>query len=89
MKVTPKTPDVRVDLYEYKNEAFVTYSPSSYETSARVVEFPKVWREDGKQFSVTNCSYTHNGDREDKVTVRIPKVADYYVYFCDYTIERY
>ena len=69
MKVTPNTPGASASLFESDKTAWVYYVGK-----ARVVEFPKVWRENGKQYKVTSCSYTHRGDNyfDDHVTIRAP-----------------
>lgn len=89
MKVTPKTDNVYTRLYDYDNTVSIEYSPRESNPVARVIEFPKVWREGGKQYTTYSCSYAHNGDCDDKVTVRVPDGVSCYVYCCDDTIEEY
>ena len=87
MKVTPKTDGVKV--YFFGTEVHVHYNPHQFDPSARVVEFPKVWREGGKQYKVVDCYYCHNGNYDDNVTVRIPKGALSSAVGCHDTIEKY
>lgn len=89
MKVTPKTSGVRTTLYDHDNTVAIDYSPNSWDPVARVVEFPKVWREGGKQYTTYRCTYYHNGDYDDKVTVRVPDGASCYAHSCDDTVEEY
>ena len=87
MKVTPKTEGVKE--YYFGMEVHLIYEPCPYDPAARVVEFPKVWREYGTQYKVTHCHYYHNGKWEDKVVIRVPQAAYASVTGCDETIERY
>ena len=89
MKVTPKTDGVHTSLYNYDMTVHIEYSPGSYDPVARVIEFPKVWREDGKQYKVSGCGYTHNGNSDDHITIRVPYGVGTYVSHCDETIETY
>lgn len=89
MKVTPKTDDVHTTLYNYSMTVSIDYRPGSYDPVARVIEFPKVWREDGKQYKVYSCSYYHNGNFDDHVTIRVPYGVNVCGFSCDETIERY
>ena len=79
MKITSKTHNVVVDLYDYCSEATVHYFPSSSDPVARVIVFPEVWRANGKKYKVTDCRYDHNGsfDWDDKVLIRIPREASH------------
>lgn len=87
MKVTPNTPGVSASLFD-DGDAWVDYYPSYSDPVARVIEFPKVWRVNGKQYKVVRCEYRHNGEREDKVIARSP-IGFVYIYDCDGTIESY
>lgn len=89
MKVTPKTDGVLTSLYNYSMTVSIDYRPGSYDPVARVIEFPKVWREDGKQYRVSMCSYTHNGNSDDHVTIRVPYGVNAYGFHCNDTIETY
>jgi hypothetical protein len=89
MKVTPKTNGAYTSLYEYDMTVTVYYSPASYDPVARVVEFPKVWREYGTQYKVRDCHYEHNGNDDDHVTIRVPRGVYAYGCNCDDTIEEY
>jgi hypothetical protein len=87
MKVSPKTNGAIVEsIYECSNEVSIGYRPGPNDPVARVVEFPKVWRMNGKQYNVYSCSYYHNGDRDDKVTVKGP-TCHIYGFGCDSTKE--
>lgn len=76
MKLTIKTDrvDVMTD-YPRSGEAnmfFETY----HEKAPRVIEFPKVVRVEGKQYSITECSYRCWGDRPRSIIkVRVPRGA--------------
>lgn len=87
MKVTTKTRCVRTFLYT--DEIEILYAPDSREPIPRVVEFPKVWREGGKQYKVWRCTYRHNGDYHDEVTIKAPVYASVYADDCSDTIEYY
>lgn len=89
MKVTPKTDGVYASLRDYDMTVGIDYLPRSCDPVARVVEFPKVWREYGTQYKVTNCHYYHNGKWDDKVVIRVPQAVYASVTDCDETIERY
>lgn len=89
MKVTPKTSGVSTSLYDHDNTVAIEYDASWSNSVARVVEFPKVWREGGKQYTTYSCTYRHNGDYDDKVTVRVPDGAYCYAFSCDDTVEEY
>ena len=89
MKVTPDTPKASAFFYHAIKEARIGYDPSSSDSVARVIEFPKVWRFGGTQYKVISCSYYHNGDSNDKVKVRVPYDASDSIWNCDYTVERY
>lgn len=89
MKVTPKTDGVHTSLYSYNMTVRIEYRPGSYDPVARVIEFPKVWREDGKQYKLCSCSYDHNGNSDDHVTIRVPRGVSVYGFYCDETIEEY
>lgn len=89
MKVTPKTDGVLTSLSNFNMTVSITYHPGSYDPVARVIEFPKVWRENGKQYEVCRCTYDHNGDSDDHVTIRAPYGVSVYGLHCDETIERY
>jgi hypothetical protein len=89
MKVTPKTDGVHTSLYNYDMTIHIEYSPGSYDPVARVIEFPKVWREDGKQYRVTMCDYNHNGNSDDYVTIRVPCGVNAFGFSCNSTIEIY
>ena len=87
MKVTHKTDGAVAVLRGM--EARVVYQPYSGDSVAKVVEFPKVWREDGKQYKVTDCEYYHNGNWDDKVVIRVPQGVFAVAWSCGYTIEKY
>ena len=89
MKVTSKLRGVSSRLFDSINTASIEYSPTSCDSVARVVEFPKVWREGGKQYTVDYCYYSHNGSYSDNVIMRIPRGADYYTSGCNDTVEYY
>lgn len=86
MKVTPKTDGVKE--YYFGMEVHLIYEPRPYDPVARVIEFPKVWREDGKQYKVVDCFYSHNGEWDD-VIIRVPQAACASAVGCSETIERY
>lgn len=89
MKVTTKTRCVFTMTYSFRGEVKIEYSPDSREPIPRVVEFPKVWREGGKQYKVCMCIYRHNGDYDDEVTIKAPKYTSVSGYGCRDTIEYY
>lgn len=89
MKVTPKTDGVRTTLGNLTMTVMISYYPGTFNPVARVIEFPKVWREDGKQYKVCSCGYTHNGSSDDHVTIRVPYGVSTHVSHCDETIEEY
>ena len=90
MKVTSKTRVVRAWVRDYfETEVSLEYYPDSRDPIPRVVVFPKVWREGGKQYKVTACTYNHPGNYGDKVTIRVPRGSDGRGFGCDGTIEYY
>lgn len=90
MKVTTKTRCVFTNLNTLFGEASIEYAPDSREPIPRVVEFPKVWREGGKQYKVSVCRYVHNGDSDDEVTIKAPYSSSrVWAYYCRETIEYY
>ena len=89
MKVTTKTRCVNTTTYSNIGEVSIEYRPNSREPIPRVVEFPKVWREGGKQYKVCMCTYAHNGDSDDEVTIKAPEYSSAYAYYCRETIEYY
>ena len=76
MKVTPSTKFVQT-FFDVPDEGYVCILFQTYfcESAPRVVEFPKVWRVDGKQYKVHECTYERLGDSADQKapTIRIPK----------------
>lgn len=90
MKVSPKTSGVHSTLNEAWGEVRIDYRPSRLDDPvARVVEFPKIWREGGKQYKVECCIYDHNGDRNDRVKIKAPSGATTIACDCEETIEYY
>lgn len=89
MKVSPKTRGVYSTLWDGLDQASIDYKPYSCDPVARVVEFPKVWREGGKQYEVVTCTYTHNGDGDDRVKIKAPSRANAFAFGCEDTIEYY
>lgn len=89
MKVTPKTDGVHTSLYNSDMTVRIEYRPGRYDPVARVIEFPKVWREDGKQYKVCSCRYDHNGNFDDNVTIRVPCGVNAIGFSCNETIELY
>ena len=87
MKVTTKTRCVERSLYT--DEVIIKYRPDSSEPIPRVVEFPKVWREGGKQYKVTTCAYYHNGDYHDEVTIKASWDTTIHAFNCSDTKEYY
>ena len=82
MKITPTNDSVRAILDNPSEGcAYLFFETYFSEKAPRVIEFPKVWRVDGKQYKVRECAYRRWGDaRYQKApTIRIPKG----VYFCD------
>ena len=82
MKITPTT-DRASAILDYPFDGVVSLFFETYftEKAPRVIEFPKVWRVDGKQYKVWKCSYRRWGDARDQKapTIRVPKG----VTFCD------
>ena len=92
MKVTPNTSNAAsLILDDFKKEAQIRYWPRNPENPvARVIEFPRVWREYGKQYVVRRCLYSHNGDWSDHIIVRAPHGVEVETGGCDHcTLERY
>ena len=57
----------------------------------KVVEVPKFWRENGKQYQVTAFSPEINWDNKNKIIIRAPKSCEIVGLYWrdDYKVERY
>ena len=59
----------------------------------KVVEVPKFWRENGKQYQVTAFSPEINWDNENKIIIRAPRSCEivglYWQERDNYKVERY
>lgn len=76
MKITPSTERVSVSL-DYPYDGYVTIFFETYfgEKPPRVIEFPKVWRENGKQYKVAECAYRRWGSACEypAPTIKVPE----------------
>ena len=77
MKLTIKTDgvDIMTD-HPRSGEANMFFETDFFDKAPRVIEYPKVVRVEGKQYSITACSYRCWGDRpHSRIKVRVPKGA--------------
>lgn len=96
MRITPELKHV-FSMIISDDSCLVYYDPCdpTYDPRPRVIEFPKVWRENGKQYKVVKCRYSRQlilGEKKE-ITIRVPETSrgnvDIDCCDCSYTIEYY